>query len=62
MGKHSSEKGLAEVASRAAPKQLVVTHLSPAWGGREHEIVAALRPSFKGRVVIAHDLLVIRVR
>jgi len=62
MGKHSSEKGLAEVASRAAPKQLVVTHLSPAWTGREHEIVAALRPSFKGRVIIAHDLLEIRVR
>ncbi len=62
MGKHTSEKGLAEVASRAAPKQLVVTHLSPAWVGREHEIVAALRTSFSGRVVVAYDFLEIRVR
>ncbi len=61
MGKHSSEKGLAEVASKAAPRTLVVTHLSPAWAGREHEIVDALRVSYRGRVVIAYDLLEVRV-
>lgn len=57
MGQHTSERGLAEVASQASPRVLVVTHISPAWTGREHEIVEAVRRSFSGRVVVSRDLL-----
>ncbi|MEM0375270.1 MAG: MBL fold metallo-hydrolase [Nitrososphaerota archaeon] len=57
MGQHTSEQGLAEVASRSSPRALVVTHLSPAWSGREHELVDAVRASFRGRVVVARDML-----
>ncbi len=62
MGEHTSERGLAEVVSRAAPRQLIVTHLSPIWAGREHEIADALRGSYRGRVVISHDLMEIPLR
>lgn len=61
MGKHTSEKGLAEIASRVRPRLLIATHLYPHWEGREHEIPEAVRKLCGVRTVVARDLLEVRL-
>ncbi|MCX8201875.1 MAG: MBL fold metallo-hydrolase, partial [Candidatus Caldarchaeum sp.] len=61
VGKHTSEKQLGEIAARVMPKKLVVTHLYPAWMGREHELVEAVRQSGVHQVVVAEDLTVLEI-
>ncbi|MCS7094891.1 MAG: MBL fold metallo-hydrolase [Thaumarchaeota archaeon] len=61
MGKHTSERGLAEVAARVKPKLLIATHLYPSWEGREHEISRAVGGSCDVKTVIGRDLLEIKL-
>ncbi|MEN3047754.1 MAG: MBL fold metallo-hydrolase [Candidatus Caldarchaeales archaeon] len=61
MGKHTSERGLAEVTSRVMPRLLIATHLYPHWEGREHEIPEAVRRLCEARTVVARDMLEVRL-
>ncbi|GBC69821.1 Ribonuclease Z [archaeon HR01] len=56
VGKHTSEKQLAEIAAKVNPRLLVVTHLYPVWEGREEEIVRAVE-SVGVRAVVARDMM-----
>ncbi|MEM4495590.1 MAG: ribonuclease Z [Candidatus Caldarchaeum sp.] len=63
IGKHTSEKQLAEITAQARPRKTVVTHLYPSWAGREHEIIEALKQAgiASENVFVAEDLLTVDV-
>lgn len=61
VGKHTSERQLAEIASQIKPKKLVVTHLYPLWRGRENEIIDAVKRSGLDDVVVAEDMLTLEI-
>lgn len=61
MGKHTSEKGLSEIAARVKPRLLIATHLYPSWQGREHEISQAVLASSGVRTVVGRDLLEVKL-
>jgi ribonuclease BN (tRNA processing enzyme) len=56
---HTSASELGEIAARAKPKLLVVTHEGYVDGTSEADMLADIRKSFKGAVKIAHDLDVV---
>ena len=56
---HTSATELGELASRAKPKLLVVTHAGYAGGSSEADMLADIRKTFKGEVELAHDLDVV---
>jgi len=56
---HTSASELGEIAARAKPKLLVVTHEGYVDGTSEADMLADIRKSFKGEVKIAHDLDVV---
>ncbi|MEM4572971.1 MAG: MBL fold metallo-hydrolase [Candidatus Caldarchaeum sp.] len=61
VGKHTSEKQLAAIVERIKPKKLVVTHLYPAWRGREVEIIEAVKSVGIDDVVVAQDMTVVEL-
>lgn len=56
---HTSASELGELASRAKPKLLVVTHEGYLAGSSEADMLADIRKAFKGEVKLAHDLDVV---
>ena len=52
---HTSTFELAEIASEAQPKLLVLYHML-LWGGTAEDLVSEISASYKGRVVAAQDL------
>lgn len=56
---HTSATELGELASRAKPKLLVVTHAGYVAGTSEVDMLADIRKAFKGEVKLAHDLDVV---
>jgi ribonuclease Z len=52
---HTSAKELGVIATAAKPKLLVLTHLL-FFGASEDRLLAEVRSTFKGNVVLAHDL------
>lgn len=56
---HTSAGELGEIAARATPKLLVVTHEGFMDGKSETDMLTEIRKSFKGEVKIAHDLDVV---
>lgn len=63
IGKHTSEKQLAEITAKAKPQKILVTHLYPSWNGREHEIIEALRQAGMPpeNVIVGQDLTTVDV-
>ncbi|MCS7142940.1 MAG: ribonuclease Z [Aigarchaeota archaeon] len=60
VGLHTDDEGLSLVVERVRPKLLVVTHLYPAWEGREVSLASKILERHRCRVVIASDGLTIR--
>jgi len=58
---HSTPSEVGDVASKAAVKGVVLTHLFPHWSGREKEMTKSVGSKFGGKVIIARDLLEITV-
>jgi len=58
-GKHSSPEELAAGAVRANPKKVVLTHVQNTESGLTYQ--EAMRKVFKGEVIIAENLMRIRV-
>lgn len=56
---HTSASELGELASRAKPKLLVVTHAGYMPGSNEADMLADIRKTFNGEVKLAHDLDVV---
>jgi ribonuclease BN (tRNA processing enzyme) len=52
---HTSAKQLGEIATAARPKLLILTHLL-FFGASEERLLAEVRSTFKGNVVLARDL------
>lgn len=52
---HTSAQELGELAARARPRLLVLTH-QLAWGASEAEVIAEVRAGFDGEVAYGHDL------
>nr|BAJ49738.1 conserved hypothetical protein [Candidatus Caldarchaeum subterraneum] len=63
IGKHTSEKQLAEIAAKTNPRKIAVTHLYPTWSGREHEITEALKQAGipPENITVAEDLTTVDV-
>ena len=58
---HSTPSEVGNVASKAAVKGVVLTHLFPHWSGREKEMTESVSAKFGGKVIIARDLLEITI-
>jgi ribonuclease BN (tRNA processing enzyme) len=56
---HTSAEQLSDIAARAHAKTLAATHLALMSGTSETDLATALQRSFRGRVVVAHDLEVV---
>ncbi len=52
---HTSSAQLAEIARKANPKLLVLTHLL-SWGTTDKDLLSEVTSRYPGKVVIAHDL------
>ena len=57
-GHHTSTYEVGEIASRAKPKLLVLSHIL-FWGADEQDILEETRTTFSGKIKIAEDLMVI---
>lgn len=60
-GKHTSDEDLIEIGRRVKPKLLVVTHLYPAWEGKEKELEDKLRRNIGCRVYVVKDMDILYV-
>ena len=58
-GHHTSTYEVGEIASRAKPKILVLSHIL-FWGADERDILEETRRTFSGNIKIAEDLMVIK--
>ena len=58
-GHHTSTYEVGEIASRAKPKLLVLSHIL-FWGADEQDILEETRTTFSGNIRIAEDLMVIK--
>ena len=58
-GHHTSTYEVGEIASRAQPKLLVLSHIL-FWGADERDILEETRTTFSGNIKIAEDLMVIK--
>jgi ribonuclease Z len=58
-GHHTSTYEVGEIASRANPKILVLSHIL-FWGADEQDILEETRTTFSGNIKIAEDLMVIK--
>ena len=58
-GHHTSTYEVGEIASRAKPKILVLSHIL-FWGADEQDILEETRTTFSGNIRIAEDLMVIK--
>lgn len=58
-GHHTSTYEVGEIASRAKPKLLVLSHIL-FWGADERDILEETRTTFSGNIKIAEDLMVIK--
>ena len=58
-GHHTSTYEVGEIASRAKPKLLVLSHIL-FWGADEKDILEETRTTFSGNIKIAEDLMVIK--
>jgi ribonuclease BN (tRNA processing enzyme) len=58
-GHHTSTYEVGEIASRAKPKLLVLSHIL-FWGADEEDILKETRTTFSGNIKIAEDLMVIK--
>ena len=57
-GHHTSTYEVGEIAARAKPKLLVLSHIL-FWGADEQDILEEARTTFSGNIRIAEDLMVI---
>jgi ribonuclease BN (tRNA processing enzyme) len=53
---HTSSYQLAEIASKAKPKLLVLYHQLYLGGASDDDLVREIRSKYNGRVISAHDL------
>jgi ribonuclease Z len=58
-GHHTSTYEVGEIASRAKPKLLVLSHIL-FWGADERDILEETRTTFSGNIKIAEDLMIIK--
>jgi len=58
-GHHTSTYEVGEIAARAKPKLLVLSHIL-FWGADEQDILEETRTTFSGNIKIAEDLMVIK--
>lgn len=56
---HTSAEELGEIAAKARPKVLVITHYVPLGNSDQTEMLEGIRKKFNGPVVVANDLEVI---
>ncbi len=56
---HTSAPELADIATRAHAKSLVMTHVALMANATEADLIAALKKGYAGKVVVAHDLDVV---
>lgn len=61
VGKHVSEEELAMMVERIRPRAVVVSHLYPAWEGREDEIVDKIRGRAGCKVYVVRDMDILQV-
>ncbi|MCS7126240.1 MAG: MBL fold metallo-hydrolase [Aigarchaeota archaeon] len=61
LGKHTSDEELIKVVKSAQPKILLVTHLYPAWEGREGQLEEKLRRETGCRVYVVKDMDILEV-
>lgn len=61
LGLHTSASQLVEVVSKVGPKKLVVTHMYPAWEGREEELLEILRSGYRNEIILGEDGSVVEV-
>ncbi|MEM3398636.1 MAG: MBL fold metallo-hydrolase [Nitrososphaerota archaeon] len=61
LGKHTSDEDLIEIGRKVNPKLLLVTHLYPAWEGREKELEDKLRRDIGCRVYVVKDMDILYV-
>ena len=57
-GHHTSTFEVGEIASRAKPKLLLLSHIL-FWGSKADEILKETRSTYKGEIKIAEDLMII---
>ncbi len=60
-GVHTSPSELAEVAERAEPKKVVLTHVSPEVVAAEDKVKASVRRRTRAEVVLGEDLMVLNL-
>jgi ribonuclease BN (tRNA processing enzyme) len=56
---HTSTYEVGEIASRAKPKLLVLSHIL-FWGSEPQDILEETRTTYSGNIKIAEDLMVIK--
>lgn len=61
LGKHTSDEELVDIVKKSRPKLLLVTHLYPAWEGRERPLEDKLRRETGCRVYVVKDMDIIEV-
>lgn len=61
LGKHTSDEELVEIGRRVRPKLLVVTHLYPAWEGREKDFEEMLKTNIGCKVYVVKDMDILYV-
>jgi ribonuclease BN (tRNA processing enzyme) len=57
-GHHTSTHEVGEIATRAQPKLLVLSHIL-FWGSEPEDILRETQETYKGEIKIAEDLMVI---
>lgn len=61
LGKHTSDRDLIRIGERTKPKILIVSHLYPAWDGREKELEDKLREKIGCKVYVVKDMDILYV-
>ncbi len=61
VGKHTSDKQLVDIVTKAKPGLLVVTHLYPVWSGKEDNLRETIQNSTGVRTIIAQDFTVVEL-
>jgi len=61
VGKHTSDKQLVEIVKEAQPRRLLITHLYPAWRGKEEELKKKIQEETNTEVIIGYDFLTVQL-
>ena len=61
IGKHTSDRQLAEILGEVKAKKVAVVHLYPAWEGREETLVEQLSKASRADIHVARDMDIIEL-